>query len=268
MKTHLLSAALCSILASGGFAVAPIIGDVPDQVIAHSTNTGTLYFTIGDTETAFTALAMTASSSNTTLVPNVAANLTLGGTASQRTLKVTPAAGQTGTATITLTVTDGQALTASSTFNITVTTANTAPTLTGPTGYQIVSPGQTPAALGFTIGDAQTAATALSVVATSSNTALVPNGNISLGGSGASRTVQVTPAAGQRGTAVIKLKVTDPLGASAQSEFIFSVFEPASANNAIRQPRGLYVLDSAVGTQINGVSMRDANVRNKPFVDG
>ena len=159
-------------------------------------------------------------------------------------------------------------LTASSIFSVTVTAPNTAPTLTGLPNHQIISPGQTGGALPFTVGDAETAAGSLNVVATSSNTTLVPSANIALGGSGANRTVQITPAAGQLGAAVIQLRVTDALGASAQGSFIFSVFQPAVANNAIKQPHGIFILDSPVGTQINGASMRDANVRNLPFVDG
>jgi hypothetical protein len=61
-------------------AAAPLIGDVPDQVIAQNTSTVTNYFTIGDAETPFSALVVTATSSNTGLVPNSPANLILGGT--------------------------------------------------------------------------------------------------------------------------------------------------------------------------------------------
>ena len=258
----ILAIALCA------HAVAPLISDVPDQVIAQNTSTPTLYLTIGDTETTFTALTVSASSSNTTLVPTNAANLALGGSNAQRTIKVTPVSGRTGTATITLTVKDAEALTASSTFTVTVTAPNTAPTLTGLPGYQIASPGQTPPAIGFTVGDAETAAGSLSVAATSSNTNLVPNANIALVNSGASRSLQITPVTGKLGSAVIRLRVGDAYGASAQSEFVFGVFDAASSNNAIRQPRGIYVLDSTAGTVINGVPMRDGNVRNKPFVDG
>lgn len=246
---------------------APLISDVADQVIAQSTSTPTNYFTIGDTETTFSVLVVTALSGNATLVPNTPTNLILGGTNSQHTIKVTPATGQTGSALITLTVSDGTN-TASSTFTVTVTAPNTPPTLTGLTNYQIVAPGQTPVAVAFTVGDAETAAGSLTVVASSSNTNLVPNANLALGGSGANRTVQVTPVAVQRGAAVIRLRVTDALGMSAAGEFIFSVFDAASANNSFSQPRGVFVLDSLAGTQICGVSMRDANIRNKPFVDG
>ena len=56
------------------------------------------------------------------------ANLVLGGTGAERTLVVTPAANQAGTATITVTVSDGTASTPQ-TFTVTVTAVNDAPTL-------------------------------------------------------------------------------------------------------------------------------------------
>lgn len=267
-KIHFLIPALGLSFASSALAVAPLISDVPDQVIAHSTGTGTLFITIGDAETAFAALTLAASSSNTTLVPNNVANLVVGGTNARRTISVVPVSGLTGSSVITLTVTDGEALTASSTFSVTVTAPNTPPTITGLQGFQIVRPGQTPAEVNFTVGDGETAVGALTVEATSSNTDLVPNTNLALVNNGASRSVQVTPVMGQRGAAVIKLRVTDALGAFSQREFIFSVFDPGSANNGFKQPRGIYVLDSGAGTTVGGVPMRDGNVTNKTFVDG
>ena len=260
----LILAALGLICTNQLFAVAPLIGDVADQNIAQGTSTGALFFVVGDAETSFTSLTVAAVASDPALLPTI----TLGGTNAQRTINITSASGLTGTATVTLTVTDGEALTASSSLHVTVTTANTKPTLTALQGYQIASPGQTPAAVTFTIGDAETAAGSLLVTATSSKTSLVPNANITLGGSGASRTVKITPVSGQKGAAVIKLRVTDALGASAEGEFIFSVFDAASANNSFKQPRGIYLLDSTAGSMISGVRMRDGNIRNLPFVDG
>jgi hypothetical protein len=247
-------------------AVAPLIADAPDQVIAQNTSTGVLTFVVGDTETTFSALTVAASSDNTLLVPANPANLALGGTVAQRSITVTPATGLTGTARITLTVTDGEGLTASSDFLVTVTPPNTPPAVSGLPAYQLDSPGQTPALVTFTVTDAES--TSVGVTATSSNHSLIPNENLALAGSGTSRTLQVTPFAGKRGAAVIRLRVTNASGASAQQEFIFSVFDAAAANNSFRRPSGLYVLDSGAGTQIGGVSMRDANVRNLPFLDG
>ena len=49
----------------------------------------------------------------------------------------------------------------------------------------------------------------------------------------------------------------------------FSTFSPALASTGYPCPRGLYVLDSSVGTtNINGVSMRDANIRTNACVTG
>lgn len=264
MKHLVLTVLLVFAFAINLHAVAPLIGDVADQNIAQGGATGTLNFVVGDTETTFTALTVAAVASNSALLPTIA----LGGTNAQRTINITAANGLTGTATVTLTVTDGEALSASSSFNVTVTPSNSKPTLTALQGYQIASPGQTPSSVTFTVGDTETAAGSLFVTATSSNTSLVPNANITLGGSGASRTVQITPVSGQKGTAVIKLRVTDPLGASTVGEFIFSVFDAASANNGFKQPRGIYLLDSTAGSLISGVRMRDGNIRNLPFVDG
>jgi hypothetical protein len=95
----------------------PTITDIANQSIGVNNATGTIAFTIGDAETAASSLALTKSSSNTTLVP--LANIVFGGSDASRTVIVTPAANQTGTATITVTVSDGT-LTASDTFSVSV----------------------------------------------------------------------------------------------------------------------------------------------------
>jgi len=63
--------------------------------------------------------------------------------------------------------------------------------------------------IAFTVGDGETSAASLSVVATSSNTTLVPVSNISFSGSGANRSVSITPAVNQSGAATITLTVSD-----------------------------------------------------------
>ena len=79
------------------------------------------------------------------------------------------------------------------------------------------------AAIGFTVGDIETAAASLTVTGGSSNTALVPAANIVFGGSGANRTVTITPAANQTGTATITLTVSDGSGGSASDSFVLTV---------------------------------------------
>ena len=96
----------------------PTITDISDQSVAANTATGALAFTVGDVETPAASLTATGSSSNNTLVPN--ANIVFGGSGANRTVTVTPATGESGTATITVTVSDGTD-TASDTFLLTVT---------------------------------------------------------------------------------------------------------------------------------------------------
>ncbi|MFN8528294.1 MAG: Ig-like domain-containing protein [Anaerolineae bacterium] len=210
---------------------APTISDITDQTIAINTNTGALAFTIGDAETPAASLTASGSSSNTALIPN--ANIVFGGSGANRTVTVTPLAGQTGSATITVTITDGGSLTATDTFVVNVSpAANTAPTISA-IADQIINVNTSTAPLAFTIGDVETPAASLSVTRSSNNTTLVPNGNIVIGGSGANRTVTVTPAAGQTGTATITITVTDAGLLSAVELFTVTVNPSANTNPTI-----------------------------------
>ena len=78
------------------------------------------------------------------------------------------------------------------TFVLTVTSVNDLPTISDIADQTIAEDAPT-GALAFTVGDVETAAADLTVTGSSSNTALVPNANIVFGGSGANRTVTVTP---------------------------------------------------------------------------
>ncbi|MFN8445322.1 MAG: choice-of-anchor Q domain-containing protein [Caldilineaceae bacterium] len=109
----------------------PTISNISNQTINEDANTGTINFTIGDTETAASSLVLSKSSSNTTLVPN--ANIVFGGSGTARTVTVTPAANQFGSATITVTVTDGGGLTASDSFVLTVNSVADTPSVTNAT---------------------------------------------------------------------------------------------------------------------------------------
>jgi len=95
----------------------PTISAISNRVIAVNTATPLIIFTVGDLETPVSSLTVSGSSDNTTLVPN--ANIIFGGSNTNRNVRVTPAAGQTGVAQITITVSDGSA-TASSAFQLVV----------------------------------------------------------------------------------------------------------------------------------------------------
>ena len=71
--------------------------------------------------------------------------------------------------------------------------------------------------LTFTIGDAETPAGSLFVSASSSNPTLVPASNLIIGGSGASRTISVMPAANQSGSANITVTVSDGIASTNRS---------------------------------------------------
>lgn len=185
---------------------APTVSTIAAQTISPGTATSILAFTIGDAETSAASLGVTRSSSNTTVIPT--ANVILGGSGANRTLTVTSLPGVTGSSTIAIDVSDG-ALTTRRTFTVTVAEpVNTPPTISALGSRSIPSNGTT-GAISFTIGDQQTVATSLTLSATSSNTTLVPLSGVQLGGSGSSRTVSVTPAAGRTGTATITVTVSD-----------------------------------------------------------
>ncbi|HYT58842.1 MAG TPA: tandem-95 repeat protein [Haliangiales bacterium] len=201
----LLSTSTSFVLTVLAVNTAPTISSIANRTINEDTSTGTISFTVGDAETAAGSLTLSKSSSNLTLVPN--ANIVFGGSGATRTVTVTPAANQSGTATITVTVSDGQ-LSANASFVLTVSAVNDSPTISS-IANQTISAGGNTGAIAFTVGDVDTALSSLTLAGSSSNPTLVPNANIAFGGSGANRTVTVTPAAGQSGTATITVTVND-----------------------------------------------------------
>jgi beta-glucanase (GH16 family) len=96
----------------------PTLAIIPDQQTAEDTSTGPIPLTIGNVSSASGTWSLTATSSNQTLVPN--GNLDIEGTGLNRMLAVTPAAGQTGTATITVTLTDAYGGSVTQRFTVTV----------------------------------------------------------------------------------------------------------------------------------------------------
>ena len=317
----------------------PTIALIDDVATDEDTPTNDVSFTVGDRETSPASLTLSAKSSNTTLVP--VANVVFGGTGANRTVKVTPAANQIGTAVITVTVKDANSGTKDEIFTITVNPVNDKPSFTvganqtakegdpaktvttfvtainngapsegdqtatrtftvtnnrndlfavqptiSPAGVLTYTPlpelldstaspfvatvsvtlndhggtdkggvevsdtktftitigalanklptialiddvdtdEDTPTdVLTFTVGDRETAPAALILSAKSSNAALVPAVNVVFGGTGADRTVQVTPAANQFGTAVITVTVTDGSKGTKDETFTITV---------------------------------------------
>ena len=127
--------------------------------------------------------------------------------------------------------------------SVTVTVqANTRPTISD-IAAQNITAGSNTGAIGFTIGDAQTAASFLTLSGSSSNTTLVPNARIVFGGSGASRTVTVTPASGQSGTATITVTVSDS-SLAASDTFVLTVVNASAGFSLI--PAGAFTMGDAL----------------------
>ncbi len=95
----------------------PTIFDIPDQVTEKNIS-ATLSFTIGDDKTSANNLILTGRSLNTAVVPDE--NIAFGGSASNRTVTITPVFGKFGMAEIVITVKDGDDLTASDSFEFVI----------------------------------------------------------------------------------------------------------------------------------------------------
>ncbi len=258
-----------TIAASVAGNTAPMIQGVANETIVAGSTYGPLPLVIKDTESTENTLALSATSSNPTLVP--VASIAFGAQSWGRTVTVTPAAGQSGRAVITLAVTDGTNITSTS-FVLDVVSGNTPPAITALPAIHTPTLGTTPQALAFTVSDAETTATDLRVTASSSNTTLVPAANIALGGSGANRTMTITPIAGATGAATITLAVSDG-DFIRTAQLLYVVVDPAGAAAQFSRPRGIFILDSGGGTPHvttfgKSVSLRDSGIRDLPFVDG
>src|SRR5262249_53587343 len=123
-----------------------------------------------------------------------------------RKLSAAPATHAQGQTTITVTATDGAGHSVQQSFLLTV--SDLPPSITG-LGDQTIAGGGVLGPINFTVGDDVTAVDALVVSATSSNSALLPNADITLGGSGASRTLTASPVFGASGSTQITVSASD-----------------------------------------------------------
>jgi hypothetical protein len=103
---------------------APTISPIANQTISVNSNTGPISFTVADAENPAGSLAVSATSSSTTLIPTN--NVVFGGSGGNRTVTLTPLAGKFGIANITIFVSDGTS-SASTTFQLNVLDQPTPP---------------------------------------------------------------------------------------------------------------------------------------------
>jgi hypothetical protein len=151
------------------------------------------------------SLVVTAASSNPALLP--ADGVVVGGAGAERSLTLTPAANASGMAVITVAVGDG-AEAVSTAFTLTVGAVNDPPTLSEIADRTIPVNGTT-GPIPFTIGDVDDRLDRLTLFAASSNDSLVPASSIRVAGSGARRTITVTPVPNRTGSTLITLSLDD-----------------------------------------------------------
>lgn len=192
----------------------PVMSQPPTQSM-NEDGTITVQVTLSDSDTALASIATSGSSSNPSLVGNPPSS----GTGAIRTFTITPLANQNGSATITLSANDG-ATVSQVAFSLTVFASNDSPTMTALSDQTVAI--NTASSQPTTVADLETPGS-LTLSGTSSNGQLVPNGNITFSGSGASRNVIVTPATGQSGSAVITVVVNDGQGGTSSRTFNFVV---------------------------------------------
>ena len=176
----------------------------------------------------------------------------------QRQLVLSVAQGYQNTATADI---DNQVAESDESTNVTfdfytVTQAlNTSPTISA-IGNQQTLQWLATTPIAFTVGDLETAAGSLIATGQSSNTTLVPDANIVFGGSGANRTVTVTPLQDTVETVNITITVTDLNNASASSSFVLTVLRDTNRNG---------IADALEPTDSDGDGVAD-NIDNCPVV--
>jgi CSLREA domain-containing protein len=111
----------------GAFEAQIFVEDIPDKSTSEDTQLQ-FTFNVGGTIT-----SVTATSSNTGLVPNNAANLDVSGSGSSRTLTISPTANQFGSSTISVTVNAASGESMTDTFVLTVNAVAETPSVTNAT---------------------------------------------------------------------------------------------------------------------------------------
>ena len=154
-------------------------------------------------------LTVTASSSNTGLIPNPTVTYTSPNATGS--IGFTPVANTNGTATVTVMVDDGQAAnnTIVQTFLVTVNAVNDVPTLNALSPLTINEDAglQTVALGGIAAGGGESQT--LTVTASSSNAGLIPNPAVTYTSPNATGSIDFTPVANTSGTATVTVTVND-----------------------------------------------------------
>ena len=188
-----------------GNNTSPLISSIPTQLTPMNVPTAAIGFTVQDGETTASSLIVSNTTANATLIP--LANISLGGSGTNRTITITPATGEQGAGAVTVYVSDG-VNTTTTTFNVIVG----APSISA-IPDQIAITNTSTAAVPFTVGDAE--GNPITLSSNYTNPGLVSS--VTFGGAGANRTVTVTPVADAAGVSTISVIATDGFNSVTQN---------------------------------------------------
>src|SRR5262245_57436577 len=172
---------------------APTIEPIGPQTTAEDTTSSAIAVTVDDIDNCIFNMIVIGTSSNQAIVPN--GNIVVEGDTRNRTVRITPAPNAHGTVTITLRATDEQDAYSEQTFQFTVTPVND-PVAISAIANQTIEQDAATGPIAFTVTDVDGFDGHI-VTASSGNLALVPDANLTIGGTDGARTITVTPAAGQ-----------------------------------------------------------------------
>lgn len=255
--------------------LTPVISSIGDQS-ANEDISWPVNFTITDSDSVLNcASSMSATSSNTTLLPIV--NIVFSGTAPNCTVTLNPAANQTGTSTVQLTVSDGNTSSVES-FDYTVNAVNDAPTISNISNQTTNE--DTAVVVNFTVADVDSALNCSSSMSASTSTpALVSVSGIIFGGTAPNCFATVTPEADQNGSVNLTFRVSDGEPLNADQTFTLTVNTVNDAptisnitNQSVKSDASINVnyTISDVDTALNcaaAITVSSANVSVLPNAD-
>ncbi|HXU76446.1 MAG TPA: LamG-like jellyroll fold domain-containing protein, partial [Methylomirabilota bacterium] len=201
---------------------APTISVLTNQVVTRNTlNFGQL-FTFQDVDTPLESLVLKATSDNSITAtygnyPNGdagVARITPGG--SDAKISITSSSIASGQSTVTVTADDGEFITTRS-FTVIVNDPPAIAAIPNQSTFRNAPTGP----ISISLSDVDDPVANVVLTATSSNPALVDDSGFSFSGSGASRTLVITPAGGRVGQTTITVKASDAYHSSSQSFQLF-----------------------------------------------
>lgn len=224
---------------------APVISSITAKVTSEDTSFA-VNFTVADVDSTLDCTSsMTSSTSDSTLINT--GNIVFSGTAPNCTATVTPTANQNGAVNLTFRVSDSEPLFMDQTFSVTVNAINDAPVISAITVQNVKS--DSSLIVNYTISDVDNVMNcSSSLTVTSGTTAVLPDADITKGGSAPNCSLNIAPSLNVAGTSSISVTVSDGT-LSANSSFVLTVINVAS----------IAVSPSAFSIAVGGVSQVSAS---------